>query len=432
MANPTIFISYNRKDGAMAKRIGAAFRDAGFAISAVRSSTTDPGALKQELVSKINAADCVVALISPNSLASRRFRAETGYATKREKLIVPALVGGKEVPAQFEDTHYGLVDASSNEVQDFVAYVRERLEPEEEEEEEIGFDDLLDSLEDEEPDPGERLMPTADELRQYQEDAEAKAKERTTPPEPRQTAGSLWTAPGGGPSNFVLTLAVAALIMVGAVVVVLNLPEQEESGQTQNTDQQGEENPIATEEGPIVVEPGQADVPDGWTTYRSAGFSLAVPSEWIDASDQAAIQEAIDILIDSGGDPEAIEALRLTAESGALELMLIDPITGTNVNLARAASPSRMTLDDIEREVVSVYATMGLNISEIEVVSLPVGEMLKLTVANSMVPDMVMTQTQYILVDDRTLYTVTLTEGMFESTPIDGTFAQIMQTVRLN
>ena len=228
MTNPTIFISYNRKDGALAKRIGAAFRDAGFAISAVRSSTTDPSALKQELVSKINNADCVVALISPNSIASKRCRAETGYATKRDKLIIPALVGGDEVPAQFEDAHYGLTDASDSDIQDFVAYVKDSLLLDEEDEDE--FEELSDNLDDEEIDPGDRLMPSMDTLRQYQEE---------TPPTPRRPrqAGSLWVAPGGGPSNFVLTLAVAVLILIGAVVVVLNLPEQGESATTPQTSQ---------------------------------------------------------------------------------------------------------------------------------------------------------------------------------------------------
>jgi nucleoside 2-deoxyribosyltransferase len=402
MANPTIFISYNRKDGAIARRIGAAFRDAGFAISAVRSSTTDADALKQELVRKINGADCVVALISPNSIASKRCRAETGYAAKRGKPIIAALVEGNEVPAQFREAHYPLTDASDHDIRDFVAHVKDRLQLDEEDEEE--FEDLLGSLEEEEVDPGDRLMPSADDLRQYQREA---TPAPALPPTPRRRsqAGSLWVAPGGGPSNFVLTLVFAALILVVAVVVVINLPD----------------------EGPTV------DIPNNWNRYETSAISIAVPPNWGRITDDD-LQDVGGPFGGGGFDPEMFGVGEL--EDMTIEIVLVDPDpdAGAAFVVMSATTPDDMSLSELaemESDFAEGAEDFGFGAGEIGMVDLPVGETLRVGITMEFMPGAGLEMVFYMNEKGDRLYMAMWMAGTGEAGPEDSVLDTIMQSYRI-
>ena len=137
MSGESIFISYVRKDGAAAKKIVVGLRKAGFTILAVKSSTTDPVELKKELSQKISRADCVFALISPNAMKTKRWQSEVRFATRREKLIVPVLIEGDEMPPEFEDDVYPLEDID-DELADLVGYVKDLFD------EDDGYDDAAD------------------------------------------------------------------------------------------------------------------------------------------------------------------------------------------------------------------------------------------------------------------------------------------------
>lgn len=178
-----------------------------------------------------------------------------------------------------------------------------------------------------------------------------------------------------------------------------------------------------------VIDPdaeAPASLEGDFTVHTTENFSLAAPSNWIDASDEETVQEAIDSLLEAGGDPAVIRSAQASIDT--VEIMLIDAFSGSNVNVAAIPLGVAMPLSDIEAELASVYATMGMEIIETNTMDLPAGEMLKLTIENNMLPDMTMDQVQYLVMDDTTVYTITLTVGSFESEDMAPIFDAIIES----
>jgi TolB-like protein/Tfp pilus assembly protein PilF len=102
LAEPDIFISYNREDAAIAQTYRDAFEALGFAVW--WDATLRPGETYDEITERaLRAAKAVIVLWSPRSVASRWVRAEATIAD-RNNTLVPVTIEACERPVMFELT----------------------------------------------------------------------------------------------------------------------------------------------------------------------------------------------------------------------------------------------------------------------------------------------------------------------------------------
>jgi len=382
----TLFMSFHRQDAAIAKRIALALREAGFTISALNPSQIHPTELKQELARRIESADGIVALISPNSVKSIRFGAETQYAARKQKPIFPIALAGTEIPAQFAADCYSPPALTDAAIADFVAQVQKRFSVSETDEAADPFDDLDD-----------------DEIR---DDSRLLDK---MPKRPRSISDS-W--PGWARNVAMLLLGLISFVVAYAATHTLlthNLFSPAENKIELPT--------------PVVL--------DGWQAHQTDAVSLAVPSTWIDGNNEEYVNAAIDELSRAGGDPQMIEVVREQFNQDSFDILLFNPVTGSSVNVAITRLSGRTTLAQLEPEVVAQYTGYGLEILQTEIVPLPVGEALKITAVNQMIPGVAMEQLQYIVIDDNRVYAVTLSKGSYETQDMDFIFETIIQSFRM-
>ncbi|MDV3258530.1 MAG: TIR domain-containing protein [Sphingomonas sp.] len=114
MPGTDIFISYSREDRSAARHFAECFTRAGFNVwwdAALRSGETFDEVIEKEL----RAANAVVVLWSPRSVASRWVRAEATLADRFNKLV-PVIIEACNLPIIFELTHAAdLADWTGNE-----------------------------------------------------------------------------------------------------------------------------------------------------------------------------------------------------------------------------------------------------------------------------------------------------------------------------
>jgi len=102
LAQPDIFLSYNREDAEVAQRFAEGFEAAGFDVwwdQALRSGD----AYDKVTEAALRGAKAVVVLWSPHSVVSRWVRAEATLAD-RNRTLVPARIGPCDLPIMFELT----------------------------------------------------------------------------------------------------------------------------------------------------------------------------------------------------------------------------------------------------------------------------------------------------------------------------------------
>jgi hypothetical protein len=87
-----IFISYSRRDRAVADYIGAELRNRGAEVFIDYQKLTGGENFVGRLGREIEASDYFVLLLSPRSVASRWVRDETGWALHCDKPIIPVML----------------------------------------------------------------------------------------------------------------------------------------------------------------------------------------------------------------------------------------------------------------------------------------------------------------------------------------------------
>jgi hypothetical protein len=370
--NESIFISYARKDGAAAKKIVGGLRKAGFKILAVKSSTTDPAELKKELAAKINRADCVLALISSDAMKTKRWHSEVRFATKRDKLIVPVLLEGDKMPPELEDDVYPLEDVDG-ELAELVDYIQDLFD------EDADDDDPFSVLDDDDDD---------------EEDARLAA----TPRKKAASGRSLWVAPGGGPSNFVLGLVVFILVVVVSVMGVMVMMDQ--SGVT---------------------------VPSDWTRHQAGNISVAAPPNWLSFDEQDLLSGNMAGLDDFAFDPSdfAFEDM----EDATLEIVLTDPETGAAFMVASGVMPEEISLADLEDELAQDMEGME-DMADFGFVDIPAGESFKMALKLEMFGggiEMVL----YVTPVGRTLYMAIWMAAIGEEAPPEDMLDKLIQSYQI-
>ena len=173
------------------------------------------------------------------------------------------------------------------------------------------------------------------------------------------------------------------------------------------------------------------NVPDGWVLHQTNNVVLAIPSDWVDVN-----ESDVAYLIDAmGGDPftdnEYWDFIKAQLQTDTMDLMLISPFSGTNVNVVVTAAPPGIDLSDVRAEMVVQLEGFQMDVEITEFVLLPAGESLKITINNSMLPGENMAQRQYYFLDDGKFYVVTLTTGAGENQATGPTFDAIIETFKI-
>ena len=91
-----VFISYSRSDLTHAIAVVAALRECGLVVAMDQSDLDHGERWKVQLQQMIRAADVVVFLVSPRSVASHWCRWELAHVTEMSKKLVPATVEPKD------------------------------------------------------------------------------------------------------------------------------------------------------------------------------------------------------------------------------------------------------------------------------------------------------------------------------------------------
>lgn len=112
---PTIFISYSRKDLAIAEQIATDLKHLGLTVWQAKDFVHSFDDWQLAVEKTIQEVDYVIVLLSPDSKASEWVRRETLFARHLGKAIIPVLVRGdveKSVPIHLIDLQW--IDVSRN------------------------------------------------------------------------------------------------------------------------------------------------------------------------------------------------------------------------------------------------------------------------------------------------------------------------------
>jgi hypothetical protein len=124
---PTLYISYSRKDEELVLRLETNLSERGIRVIFDRNLVEDGGDWQTALTNGLMNADCVLVLISSNSTSSRYVMNELGMAraavlnSKGQKLLLPVVYGGVEIPAFIKDIQAIIWRDDEKEVVDRIA-----------------------------------------------------------------------------------------------------------------------------------------------------------------------------------------------------------------------------------------------------------------------------------------------------------------------
>ena len=101
-----VFISYSRKDLFFVERLAKDLQTAGLQVWYDLSGLEGGTRWGQEIQSAIEASQCFVVVLSPNSIASQWVEREFMYAESMKKKIIPLLYQPCKTPMWFINLHF--------------------------------------------------------------------------------------------------------------------------------------------------------------------------------------------------------------------------------------------------------------------------------------------------------------------------------------
>lgn len=114
---------------------------------------------------------------------------------------------------------------------------------------------------------------------------------------------------------------------------------------------------------PAFAQDDEVDTTD-WETYEAGEITLSVPSDWVDLTGSDDVAAVLDELAELN--PE-LSTLFADTDLSMVDIMLLDPMSGANVNIITIdLGAAGVTLDDLEPVLVSQYEQLGLSITAIE------------------------------------------------------------------
>jgi hypothetical protein len=96
--NDKIFFSYSRFDSAFVLRLASDLRNAGAGVWLDHLDISPGKRWDSEIEQALNEANCVLAILSPKSLASDNVMDEISYALEEKKKVIPVLLTSTETP----------------------------------------------------------------------------------------------------------------------------------------------------------------------------------------------------------------------------------------------------------------------------------------------------------------------------------------------
>ncbi len=97
-----IFISYSRKDCELTSTLTDRLNTAGHTVWVDNNSISGGQLWRESIVNAISSCQLFILLISPHSVKSSNVRKELDLADKKEKQIIPIVIGATEIPTSME------------------------------------------------------------------------------------------------------------------------------------------------------------------------------------------------------------------------------------------------------------------------------------------------------------------------------------------
>lgn len=101
-----------------------------------------------------------------------------------------------------------------------------------------------------------------------------------------------------------------------------------------------------------------------WETYEAGDITLSVPADWVDLTGSDDVATVLAELAELN--PE-LSTLFTETDLSMVDIMLLDPLSGANVNIITIdLGVAGVTLDELEPVLISQYEQLGLSITAIE------------------------------------------------------------------
>lgn len=119
-----IFLSYSGKDTGIMQSVKYSLHDAGFQVWTIDIISPGTPSWRQVVEAAITGAECFVCILSPDSLRSRRVRAELDFAEMHRKPIYLILARGTEI----ESVPFGYASHKWIDIRNPLGYSRQMQE----------------------------------------------------------------------------------------------------------------------------------------------------------------------------------------------------------------------------------------------------------------------------------------------------------------
>jgi hypothetical protein len=163
-----------------------------------------------------------------------------------------------------------------------------------------------------------------------------------------------------------------------------------------------------------------------WVVVEGTYTSIEAPDTWFNPLTYPSFEDAIAAVgEDNPALASAIDSYRQSALSTDFDLILIDPVSVSNVGIIASDLGGEVALEDLADPLGRQFKTMGAEVVESEFVKLPAGEAFLIHVQQdfSGVP---VEQLQYWLISGTTGYTITLSTAQETFLDYEPVFAQMM------
>jgi hypothetical protein len=181
----------------------------------------------------------------------------------------------------------------------------------------------------------------------------------------------------------------------------------------------------------------QEEDESNWVRYEDPAFTITAPAEWTNLQDPSILGAGLNDLTENNPDlAPMLEQAYTFIESGGVSLYLLDFQTFNNMSIAVTPPVfGSIDLQEIDQELPTQLASMGIEVIDTSTVDLPAGEALLLNarakVNLGFAQEETVEQTQYIFVEGGRIYVVAFTSFEEEVEENISTFQHIINTFEI-
>jgi hypothetical protein len=167
---------------------------------------------------------------------------------------------------------------------------------------------------------------------------------------------------------------------------------------------------------------------DEWVLVEGTYTSLEAPATWFNPLSYPSFEEAIVAAeADNPALATAVDSYRQSALSTDFDLILIDPVSSSNVAVIASDLGEEVALEDLADLLGNQFKTMGAEVVESEFLKLPAGEAFLIHVKQPF-SGVTVEQLQYWLISGRTGYTITLSTAEENFPDYEVVFGQMVDS----